>query len=354
MNLFLKCAALALWFVAHLHASTPSKWPMVNQLKAARATTNNDQVAKSPPVTHEPKDFHTKSIAEPTMLHNIAAGSAAGLVEVYTFGHVMSYLVNQTIQKNKLSLQPANWAKEGFISLHPRDMLRGIHVTAAGMAPVTAAQVALAAQGQEIIRSMKHSENLSDTEKALASVGAGAAAAAAFATTQERIPNYMQTVAKNEKRTITVPQAVAELAGQYHYDRFNFRRFRSLWRGVTPTMWRDGGFSEGFIEGPKLIIPHFKSMMGDNKPAEIVGATVAGVATAGATQPMHVIARYMQNNMHIKHMFAAMAEIVQKDGILGLWAGGVPRGLRVTGAVPTYFFVTQFVLNRLQNNSPKK
>src|SRR5579885_764678 len=133
MNKYIKYSAITLCAMAQMQASIGgSKLPLLNRL---RSDNGMPSVVAASEVPAAPADQNKKkpNRSEPKMAHNIAAGSVAGLVEVYAFGHVMSYLVNQAIQKNKFSLQPANWTKQGFISLHTKDMLRGIHVTAGGM-----------------------------------------------------------------------------------------------------------------------------------------------------------------------------------------------------------------------------
>lgn len=123
----------------------------------------------------------------------------------------------------------------------------------------------------------------------------------------------------------------------------------ALWRGMLATGIRDGMFTIGYKLLPSMIEKPAQSVFGDNQITNLGSKVAAGVATAVATHPSNVVARHMQNNRDLKTTMHAAQDMYQKQGMKGFAKGLVPRGLRVTWAIPTLSYVETQVMARLKD-----
>lgn len=267
--------------------------------------------------------------ARTQMVKSIIAGAGAGIAEVCILGQICSYLINQCIPRpgipaKKLSLNRKLWTQPGFISLYPRHIYKGVGVNAGSMAPITAIQNMIADQGKKWLEDTNQGQ-LTDAQQLMPPVGAGAIAAF-VATPSECLPNYMQQVATDGHRHLSTQIALQEIGTKYG--------MRYLWRGILATMIRDGLFTAGYKTVPYIVAKPV-SLLIDNKPtAHMITLIAAGLVTAIATQPAHVIARYMQNNHTMRSSLHTGIDIVKHYGVRGLWSGGMPRGGRIMVAIP--------------------
>lgn len=281
--------------------------------------------------------------ARTQMIKSTIAGAGAGIAEVCILGQICSYLINQCIPRpgmpaKKLSLNRKLWTQPGFISLDPRHIYKGVGVNAASMAPITAIQNMMADQGKKWLEHGKQGQ-LTDAQQLIPPVGAGAIAAL-VATPSECLPNYMQLVATNEQRHLSTRTALQEIRAKYG--------IRYLWRGILATMIRDGLFTAGYKTVPYIVAKPVSSLI-DNKPtAHMITLIAAGLVTAIATQPAHVIARYMQNNHTMHSSLHTCIDIVKQYGVRGLWSGGIPRGGRIMVAIPVLSEAERYIGQLLQ------
>lgn len=260
-----------------------------------------------------------------TMVQSVAAGAGAGFAEVGIAGQVCSYFINQMIRGNQFSLNFDNWSKPGFISLRSRHVYSGVGVNLLSMGPITACQNGLTSKFQKLYKKVV-GRKLSDAEKIVPPVFAGALTAFAIVTPTECIPNYMQKVITECGRKLSSKQALLELIKN--------QGVLAPWRGVTCTALRDGFFTVGYKTLPKLIKKNIQPIIGDTAVSNMTALLCAGVATALATQPLHVVARHMQNDTTLPNSLAAALDLCKKNGIKELWKGGLPRGARVIVAIP--------------------
>jgi len=282
------------------------------------------------------------SSASVQMVKSIISGAGAGAAEVCLLGQVCSYFINQLIPRpgmpgKRFSLNPKFWTNIGIISLYPKHIYKGVGVNAGSMAPITAIQNMVADQSKKWFQAQQQAK-LTDAQELMPPVFAGAVAALC-ATPAECLPNYMQRTATDELRHLSTRQAIQETRAKYG------RQY--LWRGLLATMVRDGFFTAGYKTMPYIVAKPVDAMI-DNKPtAHMATLIAAGILTAVATQPAHVIARYMQNNHKIRSSLQAGADIVKQNGMRGLWSGGIPRGGRIIVAIPVLSEVEKMISDKL-------
>lgn len=250
----------------------------------------------------------TESKKTLNFIQNVAVGSAVGMAEVAFPGQPLSYMANMVVQKKPIELMHSY--KGGFAN--------GI-----GIAPITAIQKVTNAQTTQWIKTAQGA-NLSDVQKV--GVGFGAGVAGAFAATpQEAVSLYQQNHNTNAS------QAAKNLKW-------------SAWRGFTPTATRDGLFCAGYQAVEPIMQNMAKSAMGDNKLASVTGSISAGVVTAVASQPFSVVKTLMQGDQHKTQYTTTLdtaSQVYSRDGVQGLFKGGIARGTRVAIAIPLYAMYTK-------------
>lgn len=271
-----------------------------------------------------------------TLPQSIFVGSVSGAAEVLATGQVLSYMTNQ------LGATPPR-----PISRNPIDWYTGTKANTIGMVLPTAIQKTANVAMTTYAQRAKGSE-LSDAQKIGIAAGAGALSALAL-TPPEALATYMQdqdAKAKQEheraKRPgnppkMTTSQAIKELGA------------RGVMRGIVPTMLRDAKFTVGYIQLVKMLTPamqdYTRKHLDNSKTADTVGSIAggisAGVLTAVASQPAHVIKRALQGDPSGKtynHPFVPSLQVAQNiyktEGIKGFFKGGIPRGVRVMCAIP--------------------
>lgn len=274
-----------------------------------------------------------------SIAQNVAAGAAAGVIEVFPAGQAFSYFTNQVINNHEFTLDSKKWGNPAFpkvISLYPRDVWRGTLTNAGSMGPITAIQVAGNAKLQETGKALKGSE-LTDMEKLMASIAAGAAAGL-VATPTEFVPYYMQN---NNYNTIEALKSM--------YTKYGPKIF---FRGLTATSGRDGVFTAGYTT---LTAIFKKRLEGTMNPymAQLFAGMAAGVITAGVTQPLHVIARRMQSQPKYKNSLATGVDIYKTEGIKGLYNGIKPRGARILVAIPVLSTATGKITDYMKSKARK-
>ena len=336
-----KYISLVLCTVSYMQNMVGSS-PSSTQTQRKQEKTNTEKPGKSTQNKFA-DEAQQQPCTPPAMWHSLVAGSVAGITEVGLAGHALSYGINRSMQGERFTLDRSKWSQPKIMSLHPADVYRGIETSAAGMAAITALQMTLNAGVQRMYQA-KLNRELNESEKLVPAFCAGVAGAA-VATPQEGIPNYQQNIKKNEKRELNSLQAVREI--QTKQGRM------MLWRGFTPTGIRDGKFTIGYKLLPNMIENRAKQVFGNNEVTNMGSKITAGVATAIATHPWHVIARHMQNKPSLSTTAHAARDIYQDQGMQGFTRGLVPRGIRVMYAIPMLSWAETQVMNQLLKKDKK-
>jgi solute carrier family 25 uncoupling protein 8/9 len=101
----------------------------------------------------------------------------------------------------------------------------------------------------------------------------------------------------------------------------------SLYNGIGPSIVR--GFVFG---GARLGMYHpIKTMLyGDDKSfsGKLISGTLSGVFASAATNPIELIKTRLQSAKTDNNAFKVIKDILEKDGVYGLWKGSVPGMVR--------------------------
>lgn len=268
--------------------------------------------------------------AELTFWQSAAVGALAGATEVSILGQPLSYAMNQVVQSKPCARNPLAWYRGGLANI-------------AGMAPITAIQQVVNVKGQALVRKFQAGDPLTDSQKMIVALAAGATSALA-GTPSESIPVYMQ---KPECHGISTMQAFRDLKTK-------------AWRGLVPTAGRDGLFTVGYSALAPLAKERVRARLSDTnlaaytKPAELGASVAAGVLIAVATQPLAVVKTKLQADPFAQSYstsFAAAQAIYQTDSIKGYFKGMVPRGARVMVAIPVLNVASEFYRDKLLADS---
>lgn len=113
------------------------------------------------------------------------------------------------------------------------------------------------------------------------------------------------------------------------------RGARFLWRGLSPTLWRDVPFSAIYwtiYERCNTIKP--KHDYADTMYMAFFSGAAAGMVAAISTTPFDVVKTRRQVDGHTKQrsVLASLARIAQSEGVPGLFRGVTPRVAKVVPA----------------------
>lgn len=271
-----------------------------------------------------------------TAMEKIAYGSAAGMAEAVV-GTPLSYAVDYL----SVSQQARAGMRQGLQSNFLRTLYHGVGQSMAYMVPM--AILKLAAQAA-ILRLFS-----ADTEQPLHNIavamGAGVVCAAG-ASPFERTLLLMRTRAKNnlDSRALPTIKSIIQEDG-----------VRGLGRGFPAVAGRDALWVGGWLG----VNPALKTFFNDRGlspvQAAVASALVGGLVVTGATQWLSTIRSRQfehrgRNGLPFEQVFR---EIVKKDGIKGLNAGFVPRGVRIILALLTMSSIVED-LPEVVNNLVKK
>lgn len=266
---------------------------------------------------------------ESTILKNVAVGAAAGTTEVVVFGQSASYAMNQMIQGRNIIPKNPSRGVVANVAEAVQSSYRGCKANVAGMAPITAIQVAGTEQGNKVVKEWQNGAALSDTQKLCVAATAGAASGI-VATPSESIPVNMQKPENKGKTTMQVAKGLG---------------IRGIMRGCGPTTGRDGIFTAGYMSMNAICVEKAKKIVGDNYIAPVAGGIAAGVMTAIATQPLAVVKTNMQADPDKKHYhtaFSTVRSVWRANSIKGVYSGLLPRGARIMVAIPVLGAATTF------------
>ncbi len=238
-------------------------------------------------------------------LRQAGIGAVSGVVAITVYQPCF-YAGNCAINGNQFEFNPRVW-------------YRGYLVYAGSMVLNTALQMwanafltALWFGGKET----------SDVEKAYVATAAGALSALVGSPT-ELIVMDRQTSGK------LVSQIVRQVWGT------------GLWRGLTPTMCREGGFTAGYLAGAPWVQKAVSPYCPSDDAAAFVGGAIIGAGVAAATQPFNVVASRMRaqdiafrmgkgNRTTLRGM---VGSLFRQGRIGAFWKGSQARIFGTAGAV---------------------
>lgn len=231
------------------------------------------------------------------LIHSIGIGAIAGTAEGVT-GVPCSFAKNVIQNGNSFN------DVIHIIKNKPFSLYRGLGVNSAFMAPITAVQT----MAQGIIAKSIEGKASPTAIAIISSIGAGVAAAT-IACPTERIMFVQQT--SSAKSMISIIATLTQQEG-----------IRGFGRGYIPTALRDGGFTCALFAGRDIDPTH---------------GVIAGSIAAVITHPVDSIrSKMFASNVS---MIQSAQHIAQRDGIAGLYKGGIFRTARIAMAIPMMGYV---------------
>jgi solute carrier family 25, member 39/40 len=122
--------------------------------------------------------------------------------------------------------------------------------------------------------------------------------------------------------------------------------FRSLWRGLDLTLWRDVPFSGIYWMGYETLRLRFLKYEVFRRGGErgffaaaFLSGWLSGTIAAFITQPFDVSKTRRQVHTGDSSTVRLMGEIWREEGLRGLWKGFVPRMLKVAPACAIMYFL---------------
>lgn len=116
------------------------------------------------------------------------------------------------------------------------------------------------------------------------------------------------------------------------------RGLSSLWRGLTPTLWRDVPFSGVYWASYEMWKSTFREKYNrTGTPYEFLSGAVSGITAAGLTHPFDVAktrrqALLLSQDGVPTQTMRFLARIVQQEGVGALYAGIAPRLVKIAPA----------------------
>ncbi len=257
------------------------------------------------------------------------AGSAAAICEV-GLDHPL-FTLKTRLQDPKIPAG-AKW------TLNPRILYTGFVPNLLSMTPITVLQMGTAKVLENLL---KGDTQEASTQLQLLSKTGGGAFAALLANPMERIMAHM-----GDKKFFKTTQHMIKQEG-----------FKSLLIGFWGTAFRDGIFTAAYAFGGSYLAKQCRPILPKEWQARLAGGVLSGVSAAILTQPADTVRTHYQTlplENRPKGMLPMMSlakDIFLKEGMLGLYKGGLPRGLRVVSAVCVMSAVSDKVTEAL--NSPK-
>ncbi|CAI5725955.1 unnamed protein product [Peronospora destructor] len=261
-------------------------------------------------------------------LQNGVVGSIAGMIEVVLQQPTVA--VKNAVQQG----HPIQWSS--------RALYRGVGVSLASIAPVTALQFAV---NGRLLRGLTASGAApSDQTKLLCGILSGISSAVVSAPAE-----LVMTLQQNNGKSFG--STVKDVARAHGVMR--------LLRGFTATAVRDSVWCAGYLAlgpvltrethtlGPATFGHVDTATKSQRASASVVGCIAAGLITVVATQPVDTVKTVMQGEAmtlpsgHAPSTLASVTSIYRKGGFPRFYRGIVPRGCRLIGAV--------FVLGQSRN-----
>lgn len=207
-------------------------------------------------------------------------------------------------------------------------MYRGVFVQASSVAPLTAMQMVVNGLFENMLTGGKR--GVTDAEAIGCALAAGATSASLYGPV-DLTSIHQQKL--NMSPIATVQHLVREHGALI------------MWRGVVPTAVREAIYTGGYLG----LAPFFtKSLMAQKGWEEayfasaVLGSLGAGVIANVASQPIDTAKTVVQADLRgvtYTGMVQALGELNRKEGLMGMYRGGIARTLRTSGA----FFVVSSI-----------
>ncbi|KCV71155.1 hypothetical protein H696_02105 [Fonticula alba] len=249
-----------------------------------------------------------------TALQSGIVGAFAGTTEV---------LINQPFVGWKNAVQQST-----KIDWRPNFLYRGVVINSASIAPITAVQFGVNGFLTPILRGNK--AEASSGDRLLAALVAGGASAV-VSTPAELVMIQQQNTGKALFET-------AKIVMREHGARI-------FYKGLVPTAVRESVFTCGYLGlAPVLNEMLLKTTLGNSDPgrltALVTASIVAGQIAAFVTQPFDSVKTRMQGDIgavgrpaRYTTLAKSFSLMTKELGVRGLYAGIIPRGLRMVSAV---------------------
>lgn len=245
---------------------------------------------------HSAEDGTTKKFAQ-----GLVRGSIAGVLEV---------AIDQPLVTIK-----NDWQQGKKASFKLSHLYRGFGVNAGSMAPITAVQMSFYELFKHGLQD-ENSQSLPDNKKLLAATLSGSVSAG-VSSPSELLMIQQQ---KNKATLGKTMNMVIKVHGP-----------KVFLRGIAPTMFRDGGFTAGYLAGGPALSDKFIDAGLPEPLATVAGGTCAGLIAAGVTHPADTTKTKLQADLAKKYYKNAW-DVFTKEGIRELYAGFTPRATRVVMA----------------------
>ena len=233
-------------------------------------------------------------------VRSLGVGAVAGVIEISATQPLFYF---KTCAQKGI---PIPWRR-------PSTWYRGYVVNAGSNAPITAIQ--LGAKALLTSALAEDGRTLSDHKKVFVSAVSGALSALVCPA------EYVMTCQQDTGKAF-VPTARALWS----------QGFKSIYRGFTPTMIRDGGYAAGYLAIAPLVTRKMMEHVDNQHLATLSGGVLTGVGATVFTQPFDMIRGTMQLNAQ-GNVRETIKRLYKEGGVLSFWRGGWSRGAEVVVAI---------------------
>ncbi|RHY23856.1 hypothetical protein DYB25_012073, partial [Aphanomyces astaci] len=232
------------------------------------------------------------------------------------------------------------------ISFRPSVLYRGVGIMCASIAPVSGVQFAVDGMLSSYLQRHHASPPASSDTSRIATASFAGVCSSLLSSPAELVMTLQQRTGHTMVQTTRVPKSVLFLTlSQEVVHSFGITR---LYKALPLTMARETVWCASFLAlGPefgKKLHAQFPVVFGslhDASLSQLTAASLAGSVGAGlvavlATQPVDTIKTILQGKALDKtpsHTLTELQALWRQGGLLHLYKGTVPRGLRLIGAV---------------------
>lgn len=259
-----------------------------------------------------------------TFLENSLIGASAGACEVTIVGQMLQAIKNRLQAGTHTSASDVT--NKTVMSLL-KQLYKGYGVNVASMAPITAIQVGTNGLLSPYL-------NGSDTQKTGAAFIAGATSALASS------PADMLVIQQGHVVKDTLSRTLKEIFDIHNP--LSYSNLKKLFRGLTPTAIRDGGFTIGYITLGDILKRYLGIDTGSHLGDAITTGIPAGLVAGTLTHPFDTISTALKRDLSkklYKNSLDAAVNIAREKGTKELFKGLTPRTTRIAAAIPLLSYV---------------
>jgi len=209
--------------------------------------------------------------------------------------------------------------QEKPISLNPKKLWAGGPANALGLAPITAIQVVGTNQLSQLPLFGRDSQEAN--RLAAASIAGGLSGFVGCAS--ERVTLEQQN--KGSSLLVAAKKVGAE-------------GVRGISKGLAATMWRDAGFTAGYLGLRPIFKKHFEDVISNSFMLNVASGVAAGVPAALVTHPFDTAKTIIQANPDKQQ---SMLQVLRNTKMRALYNGGLFRTVRVANAVTIMGYITE-------------